>query len=649
MLNPPLPLPLRSLHRFVVRVVAACALTAQALAAPQAAATSPRDDLPPPPAASAPAAAWTHGYAAFGQPKYPPGFSHFGYVNPDAPKGGTLYLRNPDRRSSFDKFNTYTTKGNAPAGLNIFMLEPLAVIAGDELMTMYGLLAEEMSVAPDKSSITFRLNPKARFYNGDAVTAADVKYSFDSVSGKYASPAYQSGYAGIEKAVVLDERTVRFDLRERTTDTLFTIGTLKVFSPKWALDTDGQPKRFDEIITEYPITSGPYTIAKADSGRRIEFKRNPDYWARDLGVRRGMFSWDRVVYRYYKDQAVGREAFKAGEFDIYKEYGARSWVRQHKGPKWEDGRIKKDLFETGVGQGLQSVQLNLRRPLFQDIRVRQALDYSYDFDTLNRLGLFKRAESVFNNSDFAAEGLPSEAELKLLEPFRDQLPTEVFGPAYRSPTTGRDPRRLRQNLLKARDLLEQAGWKLAADGKLRNGNGEAFEIEYLSPGQPGSLSDWQTNLGKLGITLKERNVDFALYRRRLEEYDFDMITIVEGDFTLPDASGLMTSFGSKAADEKGNNNFRGVKSAAADELLKVMSKARTLEELRAASRAFDRVVMWNHWQVPDLYASDEKSSYWNRFGMPATRPLFFTVESALSTFPAWALETWWVLDPAKAR
>jgi peptide/nickel transport system substrate-binding protein/microcin C transport system substrate-binding protein len=631
------------LSRIWLGLAVLAVLTTQARAAPA------RDDPPPPPSApSAPAAAvWSHAYATFGEPKYPRGFTHFGYVNPDAPKGGTINLRNPDRRSSFDKFNPFTTKGNSPAGLTLFMLEPLAVLSGDELQTMYGLLAEDIAVAPDKSSISFRLHPKARFTNGDAVTAADVKYSFDAMSGKYASPSLQAALAGVERAVVLDERTVRFDLTERTTDTLFTVGGLRIVSRKWALDANGQPKRLDEIITEYPITSGPYTIGKADSGRRIEFQRNPDYWARDLGVRRGMFNWDRVVYRYYQDQAVGREAFKAGEFDIYKEYGGRSWVRQHKGPKWDDGRIKKDLFETSVGQGLQSYQLNLRRPLFQDIRVRQALGLTYDFDTLNRLGLFKRTNSAFNNSDFAAEGLPSAGELKLLEPFRKELPPEVFGPAYRAATTGRDPKRLRQNLLKARELLEQAGWKLSPDGKLRNAKGDAFEIEYLNPGQPGSLSDWQTNLEKLGITLKERNVDFALYRRRLEEYDFDMITIVEGDFTLPDASGMMTSYGSKSADEKGNNNFRGVKSAAADSLLKRMSEAKTLEELRDASRALDRVIMWSHWQVPDLYASDEKASYWNRFGMPARRPLFFTVESPNSTFPAWPLETWWILDPAQ--
>jgi peptide/nickel transport system substrate-binding protein/microcin C transport system substrate-binding protein len=591
--------------------------------------------------------AWVHAHAAFGQPKYPPGFGHFHYVDPDAPRGGTINLRNPDRRSSFDKFNPFTTKGNAPAGLGIFMFESLAVLGSDELQTMYGLLAEAIAVAPDKSSISFRLNPKARFNNGDPVSAEDVKYSFESMSGKYAAPGLQASLAGVERVVVLDDRTVRFDLRERTNDMLFTVGGLAVFSRKWALGPDGKPKRFDEIVSEYPLTSGPYTIVKADSGRRLEFKRNPDYWARDLGVRRGMFNWDRVVYRYYSDQAVGREAFKAGEFDIFKEYSGRSWVRQHKGVKWDDGRIKKDLFETSVGQGLQAYMMNMRRPLFQDIRVREALGYTYDFDTVNRLGLYKRANSQFNNSEFAAQGLPTPGELKLLEPFRAELPPAVFGPAYVAPTTGRDPKRLRQNLLKARELLEQAGWKLAGDGKLRNAQGEAFEFEYLNPGEGGGrMAEWQSNLEKLGITMKERNVDFALYRRRLEEYDFDMIAIAGGDFTLPDATGLLTAFGSKSADEKGNNNFRGVKSRAADHLIKLMSEAHTLDELRDASRALDRVIMWSHWQVPDLYASDEKSSYWNKFGMPAQRPRYFTIDTG-SGFAAWPLETWWINDPAK--
>jgi peptide/nickel transport system substrate-binding protein/microcin C transport system substrate-binding protein len=608
--------------------------------------------LAPRAAASAPAlpaaAPWVHAYAAYGEPRYPAGFDHFGYVNPQALKGGTLYLRNPDRRSSFDKFNPYTTTGNSPAGVVLFMLEPLAVLSGDEPQTMYGLLAEAIQVAPDKSTIAFRLNPKARFSNGDPVTAADVKHSFDSMAGKYAAPVYQTAFAGVERAVVIDDRTVRFDLKDRSNDTLFTLGTtLRIFSRKWGLGPDGKPKRFDEIVTEYPIGSGPYSIAVAASGRRIEFQKNPDYWARDLGVRRGFFNFDHIVYRYYQDGAVAREAFKAGEFDIYKEYGARSWMRQHKGPKWDDGRIKKDPFETSVGQGLQSFQLNLRRAKFQDIRVREALGYTYDFDTLNRYGLYKRCNSLFNNSDFTAEGMPSPGELKLLEPFRVSLPPAVFGPAFVAPRTHANPKELRANLLRARALLQQAGWQLAADGKLRNAQGDAFEIEYLTPSEGTRMPDWELNLSKLGIALKIRSVDFALYRRRLETFDFDMIAIVEGDFTLPAPADLSTAYLSKTADEKGSNNFRGVKSAAVDAVLAAMAAARTMDELRNAARALDRIVMWSFWQVPDLYTADERASYWNRFGLPATRPKYFTLESSLTEMPAWAVTAWWQLAPRR--
>jgi microcin C transport system substrate-binding protein len=601
----------------------------------------------PAPRTAAAAGQWVHGYAAFGEPKYPRGFDNFDYTNPQAPKGGTLYLRNPDPRTSFDKFNYFTLRGHAPGALALFMLEPLATLAGDETQTMYGLLAQEMRIAPDKSSITFRLHPQARFYNGDPVTTADVLYSFQSQSGKYASPGYQAALGCVERATVLDERTIRFDLRDHTTDALFTVGGLRVFSRKWAVQADGQPKRFDEIVSEYPITSGPYTIAVADSGRRLELKRNPDYWAQNLGVRRGFYNFDRIVYRYYKDAAIAREAFKAGEFDIYKEYGARSWMRQHKGPKWDDGRIKKERFETQIGKGMQSFQLNLRRPLLQDARVRQALSYAYDFDTeSNRYGLFKQAHSVYNNSEFAAVGLPGPGELQLLEPFRQVLPPEVFGPAYQGPTTGRDPQRLRRNLLRARALLEQAGWQLAQDGRLRNAQGEPLQLEYLTVGQPGRIANWQDNLEKLGITLTERVVDYALFNQRLQAYDFDVVMIVEGWFTLPDASSIRNGYGSQSADEKGGGNYRGVKSPLVDHLANVMAVATTLEQLRDASRALDRVVMWNHWQVPDLYGTSEMASYWDRFGMPTQRPQYFTIEYPDSDMIAWPISTWWLKPKA---
>ncbi len=617
------------------------AFAAQTVAAPVASAA-----LPPEALAST---GWVHAYAAFGAPKYGPDFKHFEYADPQAPKGGTLYLKNPDRRTSFDKFNYFTVKGSAPGGLMIFMFESLAIESGDEPQTMYGLLAEAMLVAPDKSAVTFRINPKARFYNGDPVTANDVKYSFDSLRSKYASPGNQTVLAGVAAAVVVDARTIRFDLKDKSRDTVFAVAGLPVFSPKWAMGANGKPRQFDEIITEYPITSGPYTISLVDSGRRIEFKRNPEYWARDLPVRRGFFNFDRVVYRYYKDDIVSTEAFKAGEFDIVRTYGARLWNRQIKGPKWDDGRILKELFQTGFGQGLQSYQLNLRRPIFQDIRVREALDLTYDFDIVkNRYRMYKRANSMFSNSDFAAEGLPSAGELALLEPFRKQLPAEVFGPPFRAADTGGDALLLRANLLKARALLEAAGWTLGEGGKLRNAKGEPFEIEYLSAQEDSTAEEtWQRNLSKLGMTLRVRKVDYALFRRRLENYDFDLIAIVEGRFTLPTPSNYETSYGSKSADELGNSNFRGVKSPAVDHIVEAMKAAQTQDELRTATRALDRVVMWNHWQVPDLYFSLLPTTYWNKFGMPAVRPKYYSIDSPSDAQPAWPLITWWIRDPAR--
>ena len=298
---------------------------------------------------------------------------------------------------------------------------------------MYGLLAEEMLVAPDKSSITFRLHPKARFYNGDPVTAADVKYSFDSLSGKYAAPSYQTALAGVAaRAWCSTSARCASTSKERTNDMVFTVGgaagVLAQVGARRRRQAAGPSTRSS------PSTRSPAARTRSTRPTRAgasSSSATPTTGRATCRVRRGIFNFDRVVYRYYQDQAVAREAFKAGEFDIFKEYGARSWVRQHKGPKWDDGRIKKDLFETGVGQGLQAYELNLRRPMFQDIRVREALGYTYDFDTLNRLGLFKRANSVFNNSDFAAEGLPSPGELKLLEPFRAELPPAGVRPGLR--------------------------------------------------------------------------------------------------------------------------------------------------------------------------------------------------------------------------
>ena len=631
-------------------------LSLAALAAgPALAATPTAPDDGVAPAGVAPGGNWVHAYAAFGEPKYPRGYTHFEYLNPDAPKGGTLYLPNSDRRTAFDKLNYYTIRGDAPAGVAIYMIETLAYLGADEPQTMYGLLAEEMLIAPDKSSITFKLHPKARFSNGDPVTSQDVNFSFETLISKFVSPNYNTLFEGVARVTAIDQRTIRFDLKEKTTDQMFKLGTqLPVFSRKWGLKPDGSRPPFDQIIDEPPIGSGAYTIAATSSGRRIEFQRNPNYWGRDVPVRRGLYNFDRIVYRYYQDEDVATEAFKAGEYDIVRVYTAKLWERQFIGAKFNDGRIIKRSIPISTGQGLQAYELNLRRPIFQDIRVREALGLTYDWETNNRYPNFglKRASSVFNNSEFAAEGLPSAGELALLEPFRSELPKEVFGPAYVAPRTDTDPNALRRNLLKARRLLEEAGWKLDGGGTLRNAKGEPFVVELLAPGSQDTdrrMVPWGRNGDKLGMSIRTRRVDFALFDRRIQEFDFDMITIVEPTFQLPLVADYVQLYGSKGADIKASANYRGVKSKAVDHLLEAMANATTMSRFRDACRALDRVVMWNHWQVPELYKAAEDLAYWNKFGMPAVQPLHFVTDLAPDLDPrlAWPITAWWSKDAEK--
>jgi peptide/nickel transport system substrate-binding protein/microcin C transport system substrate-binding protein len=580
---------------------------------------------------------WEHALSAYQPPKYPRGFTHFAFVNPQAPKGGTLNLSNPDRRSSFDKWNPYTIKGVAPAAMRIHVFETLGFVAMDEPKAIYGLIGEEMMVAPDMSAITWRIHPKARFSNGDPVTAADVVRSFELMTSPQASPEFPVALAGVGKAVAVDARTVRFDLKEPGLDAIFATAELPVFSAKW-----GAGKKFDELVTDMPIATGPYVIDKFQMPRRLELKRRDDYWARDLPVRRGFWNFDRIVYRMYKDQDVRREGFKGGEFDLYKEYRAGQWVRSHRGPKWADGRIAKQTFTLQTGSMPQSLNMNLRRPKFQDVRVREAIVRAYDFDKNNRYGTFDASNSLFNNTEFAAEGLPSPAELALLEPYRNSLPKEVFGPPWRIPRYGGQADRLRDSLRRAQELLAEAGWKPGPDGWLRNAAGEKLTVEYLEPVQTGRHPDFARNLKKLGIEFTERLVDFSLFRRRLEAFDFDLNIIVEPKFTLPDAGQVGSIYGSESARTPGGQNYRGLQSPLVDMLIQRIAKASTLEDLRAAARALDRVVMWQWTSVPMLYSRRLNVSYWNRFGTPAVPASHMDIDTMIEIYSQpWPLMTWW--------
>ncbi len=571
-----------------------------------------------------------HAFSLYDTPKYPADFKHFDYVNPDAPRGGELYLANPDRRTSFDKFNPFSLKGVAAAGVSNLMFETLATGSSDEIATMYGLLAEDMELAPDRMSMTFRLNPKAKFNNGDPVTAADVKHSYDTLLAKGA-PQFKSIFADVKQCVVLDQRTVRFDFKALNRELPLIVGGVPVFSRKWGANTD-----FDKIQLEPPIVTGPYLIEQYDVGRSISYKRDPNYWGNEVPARKGMFNFGRIIYRFYKDDVARLEAFKAGEFDVVVEYSAKNWARSYIGPKFKSGEIVKRELPHSNGAGMQGFVMNLRRSQFADIRVRKALGLALDFEWMNRqlfYDQYKRIYSFFNNSELAATGTPSADELKLLEPLRDKLNPAVFGTVPMPPRTD-SPNSLRANLLQAKALLQQAGWEYR-DGALRNGKDEPLTFEILDDQSALSriISVYVRNLQKLGIQVNQRTADFALVQKRMEEFDFDMTSIRFPDTTSP-GNEMFDMFGSKAADEKGSNNAWGLKDPAVDKLVAALVAAESRKELVAAARALDRVLLHKYIVVPHWFSSTHRVAYRSRFGIPAKLPLYYSADP-------YVISSWW--------
>lgn len=576
-----------------------------------------------------------HAFSLYDTPKYPAGFTHFDYVNPDAPKGGELFLANPDRRTSFDKFNPFSMKGLAAAGVAELMFETLATGASDEIASMYGLLADDMALAPDRLSMTFHLHPKARFNNGDPVEAADVKYSFDTLVAKGA-PQYKSLFSDVKDCVVVDARTVRFDFKADNQELpLIVGGGLPVFSRKWAAGI-----AFDKIELTDPIASGPYLIDKYDVGRNIRYKRDDNYWGKDIPVRRGMFNFNAITYRFYKDDVARLEAFKSGEFDVVVEYSSKNWARNYNGPKFRSGEIVKRELPHSNAEGMQGFVMNLRRPQFADIRVRKALGLAFDFEWMNRqlfYNQYTRTKSFFNNSDLGATGLPSAGELALLTPLKGKLDPAVFGQAPVPPRTD-PPASLRANLREGKALLAQAGWTYR-DGALRNAAGEPFIFEILEDQGPSGriIAVYVRNLEKLGIQVRERIADYALLQKRLEEFDFDM-TVIRLPAVESPGKEFMDIFGSAAADQQGSSNFWGLKDPAVDRLLAALVAAKTRKELVAASRALDRVLLNKYIVVPQWYSTTHRVAYRRRFGMPAKLPPYYQANP-------YVISTWWEERP----
>jgi microcin C transport system substrate-binding protein len=579
----------------------------------------------PPPAGAAPAAAL--GYV----PKYRPGFDHYDYVQADAPKGGELVLA---ARGSFDSLNPFVLKGSPAMGLTQLVFEPLMDQSLDEPYSVYAHLAEDIELAADRLSVTFRLDPRARFSNGKPVTADDVKFSFDTLKSKAAHPQFRIYWTDIQRAVVINPRTVRFDFAHVNPELHLVVATqLPIFSRDWVA---GQA--FDKLAMERPIGSGPYVVDSLDLGKQIRYTRSPNYWAARHNTRRGMYNFDRITFKYYRDDVVMLEAFKAGEFEFNWEFNSKVWARDYVGPPFTDGRIKRAELHNQNDAGMQGFVFNLRRPLFQDVRVRRALSLAFDFDWSNRhlfYGQYTRCDSYFSNSELAAHGIPQGEELRLLELYRNRLPPTVFSEVWAPPDT-RPPHSLRANLRQAKALLADAGWTVR-DGRLRNAADQPFEFEVLlisaQKGFDRILAPYAHNLDRLGVHMTYRAVDSALYQRRTDQFDFDVMVASFGASQSP-GNELLSRFHSSSAGQEGSDNIMGLKDPVVDALIEKVIYAPDRRRLITAVHALDRVLVHGDYLVPNWYIATHRVAYWDRFGIPATLPLYYNADS-------WMRMTWW--------
>jgi microcin C transport system substrate-binding protein len=547
----------------------------------------------------------------------------------------------PSRLSSFDKYNPFTLKGNAAPGLTGLVFESLLTGTMDEPTTAYGLLAEDVSVASDRRSVTFKLRAQARFHNGDPVMAEDVKHSFEQLISKQAAPQFRTLYAEVAGVAVLDSRTVRFDFKRVNPELPLIVGAMPVFSRQWGGE-NGYPKPLDKIVTDTPIGSGPYKMGRVVFGRDVSYERDNNYWARDLNVRKGMFNFDRITYRLYKDNTAQLEGFKAGEFDLVQSFIAREWARGYTGKQFVSRELMKSEFKHNNAGDFQGFMFNTRLPKFKDVRVREAIELAMDFEWMNRqlfYGAYQRVRGYFVASEFEATGMPDASELALLTPLRDKLTPKVFSEAVPlPPRTSLDPKSgetLRDHLRRAKTLLAEAGWTYR-DGALRNAKGEPFTVEFLdNSGTMGRvITPYSKNLEKLGIQVNYKIIDFAVLQKRLDVFDFEIISNRIVGSESPGTE-LMERFGSKAATTEGSGNFIGIQDPAVDALLDHVTSAKTRPQLITALRALDRVLRHGHYTVPQWYGGVHRVAWRNgRFELPAVMPRYYQPET-------WASATWW--------
>jgi microcin C transport system substrate-binding protein len=596
--------------------------------------------------AIAPAAAaedaWRHGLSLLGEPKYPADFKQFAYVNPDAPKGGLVRLGVQD---TFDSFNLFVSgvKGALEGGIPL-IYDTLMEQAQDEVSTEYGLLAEAVRHPPDHSSVIYRLRAEARWHDGKPVTVGDVIFSFETLKAN--SPQYAFYYKNVVKAEETGEREVTFTMAEKGNRELpQIIGQLPVLPKHWweGKTADGRQRSATETTLDPPMGSGPYRLKHFEPGRYAVYERVPDYWGKDLPVNKGRHNFAEVRNEYYRDSTVLLEAFKGDRYDWRVENSARNWSTAYEFPAVAEGRVIREKFPVRATGTMQAFVLNLRRARFQDERVRRAFNLAFDFEDINRTifyGLYQRTDSFFAGTELASSGLPEGREREILDSVRDKVPASVFTTPYENPVNG-SPEKVRANLREALRLMQEAGYELKGQRLVDKRTGEPFAVEFLGydQSQERFVMPYLQALGRIGIAMSTRTVDAAQFQNRLRSFDFDVTTDLWAQSLSP-GNEQREFWGSAAADRPGSRNTAGIKDAGVDALIERVVFAKDREELVAATKALDRVLLHRNYVVPQFRSGETWTARWDRFARPATLPTY-----GGSGFPS----IWWYDDANAAK
>ncbi|NBG93492.1 extracellular solute-binding protein [Pseudomonas sp. 9.1(2019)] len=586
----------------------------------------------------------SHGYAQFGTLRYPATFTHFDWVNPDAPKGGTLKVM---AFGTFDTLNPYTFKGTSPVSTANFLQYGVNELnetlmagtgqyapSGDEPTSSYGLIAQSVEYNEGRSWVVFNLRPEARFHDGTPITAYDVAFSYNLLL-KEGHPQYRTNLQEVQRVDILGPKRIRFVFKRAGNPLLILrLGELPVLPQHYWVN-----RNFKATTFEPPLGSGPYRITKVTPGRQLVFEHVKNWWGANLPVNRGKYNFDRVEVELYRDSDVAFEAFKAGEFDIYIEHQAKNWANGYNFPAVRRGEVIKAEIPHQIPTQTQGLFMNSRRPAFAQAKVREALGLMFDFEWTNRTlfnGAYKRAASYYPNSEFSASGIPQGHEWLMLSPWRSQLPPELFSQAFGLPQTG--GRGIpRDTMRQALGLLAEGGWKLSGQRLLDiDGKPLRFEILLVNPNLERILQPYVENLASIGVDARLRTVDRAQYKQRLDQFDFDMI-LMTLDQTLSPGLEQWQYFHSSQANVKGSKNYAGVANPVVDQLLERLLAAQTREEQLAAGRALDRVLLWQHYSIPNWYLNYHRLAYRNRFAFVTTPPY------------ALGLSAWWLKPTEKTR